>query len=59
MGLLGAPMRLSAQGCSQCKDNASAMPASAQAGYRQAIVLLMMAGVGLFVGTLVILRRNR
>ena len=52
-------MRISAQGCAQCKDNAAALPASAQAGYRQAIFLLMMAGGGLFVGTLLILRRHR
>lgn len=48
-----------AQGCAQCKDNTAAMPASAQAGYRKAIVLLGLSAAAVFTASLIVLRRDR
>ena len=57
---LALPSRdASAQGCAQCKDNTAAMPASTQAGYRHAILLLAGAGCAIFLAGTSLLRRDR
>ena len=48
-----------AQGCAQCRDNLQATPLSVQAAYRHAIELLGAAGVAVFAGGIVVLRRYR
>lgn len=47
------------QGCAQCLDSTRATPPGVQAAYRHAIFLLGGAGMLLFVGGVVVLRRNR
>lgn len=47
------------QGCAQCLDSTRATPPSMQAAYRHAIYLLGGAGMMLFVGGVVLLRRSR
>jgi len=47
------------QGCAQCLDNTEATPPAVQAAYRHAILLLAGAATGLFVLTLVLIRRER
>lgn len=48
-----------AQGCSQCADQVRATPAAVQSAYRRAIVLLVLAGGGVFTGAVLTLRRFR
>jgi len=52
------PPTAPAQGCAQCKDNTVATPPATQRAYRHAILLLTLASGGVFIGTLVLLRRN-
>ncbi len=47
-----------AQGCTQCRDNTAATPPATRAAYRHAIILMASAGCGLFVATLVLLKRQ-
>jgi hypothetical protein len=47
------------QGCTQCRDNAAATSPKTQAAYRRAIFLMTGAAGTLFLGTLVLLKRNR
>ncbi len=47
------------QGCTQCRDNAAATPPSTQRAYRHAISLLALTAGGIFLGTVVLLRRQR
>jgi hypothetical protein len=47
------------QGCAQCLDSTRATPPGVQAAYRHAIFLLGGAGMLLFVGGVVVLRRSR
>lgn len=47
-----------AQGCSQCLDTTRATPPATQAAYRHAIELLAGVASALFVGGLILLRRN-
>jgi hypothetical protein len=47
------------QGCSQCRDSTAAAPVATQRAYRRAIVLMTLAGSGVFVGTVWIVRRQR
>ncbi len=47
-----------AQGCTQCRDNTAATPPATQRAYRHAIVLMASAGCGLFIATLVLLKRQ-
>jgi hypothetical protein len=47
------------QGCAQCRDNTAAAPPAAQRAYRRAIVMMMVAGSGVFLGTVWMLRRQR
>jgi hypothetical protein len=47
-----------AQGCAQCLDTTRATPPRVQAAYRHAIYLLGGVGVTLFVGGLILLRRE-
>jgi len=47
-----------AQGCTQCRDNTAATPPSTQRAYRHAIILMAGAGCGLFLATLVLLKRQ-
>jgi hypothetical protein len=46
------------QGCTQCLDSTRATPPEVQAAYRHAIYLLGGAGVALFLGGIILLRRN-
>lgn len=48
-----------AQGCAQCKDNAATLPPQTRAAYRHAILLLAGAGTGIFLVTIVAVRRSR
>ena len=47
------------QGCALCLDSTRATPPAVQAAYRHAIYLLGGAGMMLFVGGVVVLRRSR
>ena len=47
-----------AQGCTQCRDNTAATPPVTRRAYRHAIVLMATAGCGLFIATLVLLKRQ-
>jgi hypothetical protein len=47
-----------AQGCTQCRDNTAATPPATQRAYRHAIILMAGAGCGLFIATLVLLKRQ-
>lgn len=47
------------QGCAQCLDSTRATPPAVQAAYRHAILFLGGAGMMLFVGGVVVLRRSR
>jgi hypothetical protein len=48
-----------AQGCTQCRDNTAATPPSTQRAYRHAIILMTVAGGGLFLVTLALLKSSR
>ena len=48
-----------AQGCAQCKDNAAILPPQTRAAYRHAILLLAGAGTGIFLITILAVRRKR
>jgi hypothetical protein len=47
------------QGCAQCLDSTQATPPGVQAAYRHAIYLLAGSASVIFVGGIVLLRRNR
>jgi hypothetical protein len=47
------------QGCTQCRDNTAATPPATQRAYRHAIILMAGAACGLFVATLVLLKRQQ
>ena len=55
--LLSAPAH--AQGCIQCADQLRATPARVQNAYRRAILLMVIAGGGIFTGAVLTLRRFR
>ena len=57
--LLAAGSSARAQGCAQCRDNMEATPQSVQLAYRHAIELLAVAGVAVFAGGILVLRRYR
>ena len=46
------------QGCTQCRDNTAATPPATQRAYRRAIILMAVAASGIFLGTIVLLRRE-
>lgn len=46
------------QGCTQCRDNTAAAPPATQRVYRHAIILMAGVGCGLFIATLVLLKRQ-
>lgn len=46
------------QGCAQCLDSTRATPPAIQAAYRHAILLLIGAASTLFIGGLILLRRD-
>jgi len=48
-----------AQGCTQCQDNTAATPPNTQAAYRHAIIFMTATASGLFLGTLIVLKRHR
>jgi hypothetical protein len=48
-----------AQGCTQCRDNMQATPASVQLAYKHAIELLGFSGITVFAGGALLLRRYR
>ena len=54
---LSAPHAI-AQGCTQCLDSTRATPPAVQAAYRHAIFLLGGVAAALFVGGLLLLRRE-
>lgn len=56
LALSAAPVL--AQGCTQCRDNTAATPPATRRAYRHAIILMTVAGGGLFIATLALLRRN-
>lgn len=47
-----------AQGCTQCRDNTAATPPATRRAYRNAIVLMTVAGGGLFIAALVLFKRQ-
>ena len=47
-----------AQGCTQCRDNTAATPPATRRAYRHAIILMGGVGCGLFIATLVLLKRQ-
>jgi hypothetical protein len=49
---------LHAQGCTQCRDNTAATPPATQRAYRHAIILMAIAASGIFLGTVVLLKRQ-
>ena len=53
------PASAHAQGCSQCADQMRATPARLQNAYRRAILVLVLAGGGVFTGAVLTLRRFR
>jgi hypothetical protein len=57
LALLNAVPAL-AQGCTQCRDNTAATRPATRAAYRHAIILMAGAGCGLFIATLVLLKRQ-
>jgi hypothetical protein len=62
LALLLSPLLLTpplqAQGCSQCRDNTAATPPATQAAYRHAIFLMIFAAGGIFLGTLILFKRQ-
>lgn len=54
--LLAPPAK--AQGCTQCRDNTAATPPATQRAYRHAIILMVVTASGLFLTTLIILKRH-
>jgi hypothetical protein len=46
------------QGCTQCRDNTAATPPATQRAYRHAIILMAIAASGIFLGTVVLLKRQ-
>src|SRR6185437_124942 len=48
-----------AQGCTQCRDNTAATPPATRRAYRHAIILMTVAGGGLFIATVTLLKRSR
>lgn len=53
-----SPVPALAQGCTQCRDNAASTPLVTRRAYRHAIILMAGAGCGLFIATLVLLKRQ-
>lgn len=53
-----SPLPALAQGCTQCRDNTAATPPATQRAYRHAIILMIVAGSGLFIATLVLFKRQ-
>ena len=53
------PATAHSQGCSQCRETIGQTPAKTQTAYRRAIVLLVVAGGGVFGAALVALKRFR
>ncbi len=53
-----SPAPAPAQGCTQCRDNTAATPPATRRAYRHAIILLTVAGGGLFLATVAMLKRN-
>ncbi len=53
------PPQLHAQGCTQCRDNTAATPPATQAAYRRAILLMVITAGGLFLTSLILLKRHR
>lgn len=51
--------RAERQGCAQCKDNVGSMPQSTRTAYRDAIMLLLTAGVCVFTAGVFLVRRHR
>ena len=47
------------QGCAQCRDSTAAAPPATQRAYRRAIVMMTLAGSGVFLGTVWMVRRQR
>ena len=56
--LVSAAPQAFAQGCAQCLDSTRATPPAVQAAYRHAILLLVGAASTLFIGGLILLRRD-
>jgi hypothetical protein len=57
--ILSLPLTAHAQGCTQCLDNTAATPPATQAAYRHAIIMMVCTASGLFLTTLIILKRQR
>jgi len=56
---LTSPLPAHPQGCTQCQDNTAATPPKTQAAYRHAIILLTATASSVFLGALVLLKRQR
>ena len=48
-----------AQGCTQCRDNTAATSPVTQRAYRHAIIFMTSTASSLFLGTLLLIKRNR
>ena len=56
--LLGS-LSAEAQGCSQCREAVGQTPARTQQAYRRGIIVLVLAGAGVFGMSLLAIRRFR
>jgi hypothetical protein len=54
-----SPPQAHPQGCTQCRDNTASTPPATQAAYRHAIILMVCTAGGLFLTTLILLKRHR
>ncbi len=59
IALVTAPTPAHPQGCTQCLDNTAATPPKTQAAYRHAIEFMTITAGSLFLGTLLVFKRNR
>ncbi len=57
--LLAPASLLHAQGCSECREQVGQAPMRTQIAYRRAIVLMVVAGGGVFAAGVVAMRRFR
>jgi hypothetical protein len=52
------PIPVSAQGCTQCRDNTASTSPATQRAYRRAIVLMSSTAATFFVVTLILFKRQ-
>ena len=59
LALLLSGIHAQAQGCSQCREAVGQTPARTQEAYRRGIIVLVLAGAGVFGMSLLAIRRFR